>query len=74
VRNLARDAHLIAEARHHRFAHRGTAKEFQRYRLTKDDIVSTVDLAHPALTQQTQNAISPDQHHAGGKAAFVGGG
>ena len=45
-------------------------KELERDRLVEGQIVGAVDLAHPALPEQAEDAVAAREHGAGGKAAF----
>ena len=46
-------------------------KEFQRDGLIEDLVVSAVDLAHTALTEESEDAVAVGENRAGGKAAFI---
>ena len=76
VRNLAGDAHFVAESRQRRFAHVGTAQKLQRHGLIEDQILSPIHLAHAAPSEHAEDPVSARQHRTGGKPAFVraGGG
>jgi hypothetical protein len=70
MRDLARDAHLIAKSDQHRFADLRRGQKLERHGLIQDQVVGAVHLAHAALSQQAENAVTSRQHRAGGEPAF----
>ena len=59
MRDLARDAHLVAKTLQRvRIARHGFGQELQRHRLAEHQIVGAIDLAHAALAEQRDDPIA----------------
>src|SRR5438552_15318802 len=65
VRDLARDADLGEKSlAPHGIGGERARQEFQRDRSAELEVVGAVHLAHPAATEQPDDAISPGDHTA----------
>jgi hypothetical protein len=74
MRHLACDADFVAEAREGTLTQMGRIEELEGDSLIEDQIVSAIDLAHPAAAEEPEHAIAPGEHGAGRKAALLGRG
>ena len=71
MRNLARDADFVAEARQSGFiAGHACGQKFERDRLLQRQVVGAVDLAHSAFAEQRDDAIALREQSPGRKPAF----
>ena len=72
VRDLAREAHLGVEAREERLVVRDRLRqELQGDGLAELQVVGAVDLAHPALAEEADDAVALAEHRAGRERAEV---
>ena len=71
VRNLARNAHFAVEPVERYFVVRyGFGQKLQRYRLAQFEIIGAIDLAHAALSEDADDAVTLGQKHARRKPAL----
>ena len=71
MRNLARNAHFAVEPVERYFVVRyGFGQKLQRYRLAQFEIIGAIDLAHAALSEDADDAVTLGQQHARRKPAL----
>ena len=71
MRNLARDANFVAEARQSGFiAGDALGQKLERDWLLERQVVGAVDLAHSAFAEQRDDAIALREQRSGRKPAF----
>ena len=74
VRDLARDADFVVEAREGAIVGGGgLGQEFQGHGLAQGQVGGAIDFAHAAASQQSRDAVAPGHHGARQEAAFIDG-
>jgi hypothetical protein len=72
VRDPPRNAHFILEALEQSLVACGLVwKKLEGYGLAESEIVGAVNLAHPAFSEQRNDAVAPGQQAPRKESAFV---